>query len=329
MTTETTPPQDDDLVVSSEITAPKQTTHSTTDKGAKARFRFEGSKVIVFGTVPATNASDKPPTIRYSIDKQNSMELTVPVANTAITNQPLFSASNLRRSPHELVIELVKGEAPYILEQFFVQPHPRFPNGDGNARGGITRDGDNGNDGGKGNGPGPSFPPRPMGSGNIPGSRSPSSTAAPVESPSDSSEAEASTRAVQILSGTLGALIALILLGVLIYFLRRRQITKRKSDRFFSKFFKYASPRPETIYTSFTTPESIQRNEPSFLMRGSSAFTQGSSAFTRGSPAFTRGSEGPPSDLRVSMVSPVMVQSMPRLSMATIPPARLNATTRS
>lgn len=76
----------------------------------------------MFGTVPQSNDTVKPPTAEYSLDAAAPFVTTAPTADTAISNQPLFAASSLSSQEHELVIRIKDAQAPYTLDHFFVFP---------------------------------------------------------------------------------------------------------------------------------------------------------------------------------------------------------------
>ncbi|KAF8888530.1 hypothetical protein BD779DRAFT_1672210 [Infundibulicybe gibba] len=79
------------------------TTHSTTSPGSTVTFLFNASGIVVFGTVPASNETVKPPTAVYILDEVPT-PTTEPTADRAISNQPLFAASQLSSQQHKLVI---------------------------------------------------------------------------------------------------------------------------------------------------------------------------------------------------------------------------------
>ncbi|EAU89474.1 hypothetical protein CC1G_07700 [Coprinopsis cinerea okayama7 len=217
-----------------------QTTHSTTDRGARVELRFRGSKIVVFGTVPVSNATDRPPRAKYSIDGRQTTESTVPMANTPIQGQPFFQANSLNTEEHKLTIEVIRAETPYILQHFFVTPHPRNTTADKVMENGGPRD-----DRISVGSPGATARPTITNAADI-GSPALPSSAYDETGPTRAQSESPSASLVRILSGVLGALIALIIVGILLFLLRRRQKKRNSSSRFFSKFWKY-SPRPGTL----------------------------------------------------------------------------------
>ncbi|KAH6918107.1 hypothetical protein BKA70DRAFT_1246248 [Coprinopsis sp. MPI-PUGE-AT-0042] len=261
------------------------TTHSTTQTGAKVTLTFNGMKIMVLGTVPASNATVKPPTARYTISGRDPVQSTLPMANTEIRGQSFFRAMDLEEEEHTLTIEIVDAQTPYTLDSFFVTPHAFSQNRteDSDTTSSTSPLPTSGTDPNSGPSP-PLFTPNPYMNDTV--SQLPSQ--------------EGSSNIVAILSGLVGVLLAVIVIGIALFLTRRKRKASNPNTSFFSKSWHWrTSHRPDTVYTSWTTPESIQRNEPSWLLRGSSAFTP---------------SEGPPSDLRVSTID----QRFPQLPQPTL-----------
>lgn len=251
------------------------TTHSTTQEGASVSLRFKGQKIMVLGTVPVSNSTVKPPKAKYTISGRDPVQSTLPMANTEIAGQSFFHATGLEEEELTLTIEIVEAQAPYTLDAFFVTPH-NF--------GGNNSDADDRAD-------------EPQPSSSLPPTSTTLSTAefTPIPTPDPYTDEtsrlptkEAPTNLVPVLSGLVGGLLAVIVIGMVLFFVRKKRRANNPNVPLFWKNWHWkSSPRPETVYTSWTTSESIQRDEPSWLQRGSSAFTR---------------SEGPPSDLRVSTI---------------------------
>jgi hypothetical protein len=117
-------------------------------------------------------------------------------------------------------------KAPYILQSFFVQPH--------NLTDQIADEDVNDGD--------------PTGTASVTSSEPPSMTMDPNSYSGTSDDLHNTSpdpvRIVQILSGVLGAVIALILIVLAAMFIRRRLMKTRTSERIWSKFWKY-SPSPQ------------------------------------------------------------------------------------
>ncbi|KAF6764205.1 hypothetical protein DFP72DRAFT_871101 [Ephemerocybe angulata] len=211
------------------------TTHSTTARDASVTFSFNGTKVIVFGTVPKGDRQSKGPTARYILDNVPVLTTTLPVSTEQIRNQPFFAAQDLNTSIHTLRIEMVQinQKSPYVLQHFF---GPESTSGDASSH------------------------PDPL-------------------------------QIVKILAAVLGAVVALVIVVMGLVFIRRRIAKSRASGNVWSKFFKYSPqsterPRPGVDHVYFfTTSESIMRNDPVTMLRGSSAYTRsdGRSDFRQGS----------------------------------------------
>ncbi|KAF9009972.1 hypothetical protein BDQ17DRAFT_1234758 [Cyathus striatus] len=97
------------------------TTHSTTTRGASVHLKFNGTSIVVFGTVPASNDTVVPPTAVFVVDSNPPVETAAPTAEKPISNQPLFAADQLSGYyEHTINITIVKTDAPFTLESFFV-----------------------------------------------------------------------------------------------------------------------------------------------------------------------------------------------------------------
>ncbi|KAF5314752.1 hypothetical protein D9611_007067 [Ephemerocybe angulata] len=256
------------------------TTHSTTARDASVTFSFNGTKVIVFGTVPKGDRQSKGPTARYILDNVPVLTTTLPVSTEQIRNQPFFAAQDLNTSIHTLRIEMVQinQKSPYVLQHFFVRPHNSSLSGGDMPDDAI----DDSDSDATGTTDTTSYDPAMTpGSYSLPGPESTSGDASSHPDP---------LQIVKILAAVLGAVVALVIVAMGFVFIRRRMAKTRASGNVWSKFFKYSPqsaerPRPETMFTSFTTSESIMRNDPVTMLRGSSAYTRsdGRSDFRQGS----------------------------------------------
>ncbi|KDR79986.1 hypothetical protein GALMADRAFT_208230 [Galerina marginata CBS 339.88] len=214
------------------------TTHSTTVSGSTISLRFNGSGIVVFGTVPASNDTFEPPTAVYTIDQDPPFSTTLPRAAKAIPNQPLFaSGQHLSDDEHQLVINVTTVSAPYSLANFFVMP-----------RGSGSKD---------------MIGQPPTGgvishSSILPTPTPTITSSTPQLASPDSSNGHHKEKVVKTLAGVLGTIAFLMLTIVTaFYFFRRRVIAKRKLALM-------VNARPDTVYTSFTSTESILRNDSGF-----------------------------------------------------------------
>ncbi|KAH9478409.1 hypothetical protein JR316_0008864 [Psilocybe cubensis] len=100
------------------------TTHSTTVANSSVSLRFNGSGIVLFGTVPASNETTPPPTAVYLLDDLRPFSTTLPRAVKDIPNQPLFASSQPLSSTqeHVLVVNVKDAQTPFTVEKFFVVP---------------------------------------------------------------------------------------------------------------------------------------------------------------------------------------------------------------
>lgn len=70
-----------------------------------------------------SNPSLKPPTVVYRVDAAQPLTTTQPVADRDVPNQALFSHTfGSQWGEHEITIQVLQAEAPYILGAFFIFP---------------------------------------------------------------------------------------------------------------------------------------------------------------------------------------------------------------
>ncbi|KAF8069169.1 hypothetical protein FPV67DRAFT_1415208 [Lyophyllum atratum] len=180
---------------------PTATMHSSTERGASVAFRFNGSGIIVMGTVPRSNGSCKPPTATYILDASKPVVTTAPTASSDIPNQPLFFANGLSADEHELTIEVggFGRPAPYIVQQFFV--FPKF-----NVTQHVVD----------------TLPTSSLKGPTRPTTSIISPTNVTSSLPNTPSNTISSSATIRVLAGTLGSLVVLIVLVVLFFIFRRR-----------------------------------------------------------------------------------------------------------
>ncbi|TFK73537.1 hypothetical protein BDN72DRAFT_893943 [Pluteus cervinus] len=172
---------------------PSSTSHTTTTPGASASFSFNGTGIVVFGTVPASNDTIRPPTAAYTIDSEPAHVTTLPTASRSITDQPLFASLQLSGDiAHTIVINIQTADTPFTLEYFFV--FPTFPNSSMDVQ--VNT--------------------------NIPVAPTAYTTQPPTTSGAVLMGQDESGNTVKILAGLLGCLVVLMIVGVVLFFFRRR-----------------------------------------------------------------------------------------------------------
>ncbi|KAF8955329.1 hypothetical protein BDZ97DRAFT_295509 [Flammula alnicola] len=261
------------------------TTHSTTLSGSSVSLRFNGSGIIVFGTVPASNETFPPPTTVYFLDDNKPFQTTLPFALVNVPNQPLFASSGSLSSDkeHQISINITSASAPYILEKFFVFP-----------KASSTKD---------------MIGQLPTGAtvlptGNI--SDVPPSPSPQAASPSASHTSYDPQTTIKVLASLLGILVLLIATGVVFYVFRRRMLATHEVAE-----EKIESGRPETVYTSFTSTESILRHDSSIFSPSRSPRTS-RTQFSRSEGRSGRSpSEGRLSTIRLSTIDFVPPPPLP------------------
>ncbi|KAI0659842.1 hypothetical protein C8Q70DRAFT_914433 [Cubamyces menziesii] len=95
----------------------QSTVHIATTNGSSVVVDFNGTSVIVFGSVPKSNMTDAPPSAAYSVDGEEPWELPLPIANRCIPNQQFFHSRELTLGAHNLTINVTTPDGtPYILD---------------------------------------------------------------------------------------------------------------------------------------------------------------------------------------------------------------------
>ncbi|KAI0363163.1 hypothetical protein BV20DRAFT_188313 [Pilatotrama ljubarskyi] len=93
------------------------TAHTTTVSGSSVVVDWEGTSIIVFGTVPQSNASSVPPSATYSIDNKRPVSLTLPSSDRCIPNQQFFQSPTIAPGTHNLTINVTTPDGtPYVLD---------------------------------------------------------------------------------------------------------------------------------------------------------------------------------------------------------------------
>ncbi|KAK7044500.1 hypothetical protein R3P38DRAFT_166832 [Favolaschia claudopus] len=100
------------------------TSHQTEEAGSSLSLNFNGTGIIVFGSVPPSSGSNAPPTASYTVDTSPPVVTAEAMAKTPILNQPLFSVSNLHPGSHTLDIKVlnVSAASPFGIQYFIVTP---------------------------------------------------------------------------------------------------------------------------------------------------------------------------------------------------------------
>lgn len=84
----------------------------------------EGTGIVVFGTVPASNDTVQPPSAVYFLDNNPPFPTTLPRAAVDIPHQALFATQQqLSPGEHHIIINITKASAPYTLSSFVIFPN--------------------------------------------------------------------------------------------------------------------------------------------------------------------------------------------------------------
>ncbi|KAJ3515542.1 hypothetical protein NLJ89_g1686 [Agrocybe chaxingu] len=207
-----------------------------------------GTGIIVFGTVPASNETVLPPSAVYLLDADPPFATSAPFAPASVPNQPMFASGQLAAGrEHSLVINVTSAETPYILQRFFVFPRPPAQKDTiGQLPSGSSR----------GQNPAATATSPPT----------PSATSQTLNSNSPDPGAQQAVRALAAVLGTL----AFLIIACIIIFLFLRFSTAQavggttcggREMTYGSQVGSRRSRRPETVYTTFTSTESILRND--------------------------------------------------------------------
>ncbi|PBK67498.1 hypothetical protein ARMSODRAFT_311907 [Armillaria solidipes] len=214
---------------------PTNTTHSTSTAGSTVSLNFNGSGIIVFGTVLSSSSSSNPPTTSFTVDAAAPFVTTEPQTEQVYLNQPLFVASELSKEEHKIVINVTDAgsASPFVLDYFFIFPHLDSTS---NTEATI------------------SFPPTSSSSSPTPFASAIKST---TSSTSDvSSVARDSSTVIKALAALLGVLFFTIifLIAFLVIYIRKSKIRRGPS---IPRSFKSRASHQGTL---LTTTESIMRN---------------------------------------------------------------------
>ncbi|PPR06824.1 hypothetical protein CVT26_003850 [Gymnopilus dilepis] len=221
------------------------TSHSTTTPGSSISLKFNGSGIVVFGTVPASNDTVPPPSAVYFLDNNPPFPSTLPRAAMDIPHQALFATQQpLSNDEHHIVINITKTAAPFTFSGFFVFPSMETKDMEvGQPTTGpfsnITR----------------SQPPSPSNS---------SSAVMQQTSGSSNSHRQGPEKSVRILIAVLVVIGVLLVAGGIFFFFWRRRAAKKRQQATRVSCPEAKKARPDTVYTSFTTTESILQNDPNF-----------------------------------------------------------------
>jgi len=200
------------------------TTHSTTSAGSTASLSFNGSGIIVYGTIPQSNDTVAPPTAVYSIDAASPFVTTQPTANHQVEFQPLYGVSQLSADKqHTLTINVTKADSPYTLQFFVVSPN------DDSDTVSVT-------------------------------SVATPTSSSGVDGPSTEISAS-SQKSFQILAAVFGVLLLLMFLAIGLFILVRRRRRGRNTRKSYSVQTRTESSK-SLRGTIFTSTESILRDNP-------------------------------------------------------------------
>ncbi|KAF9530191.1 hypothetical protein CPB83DRAFT_187802 [Crepidotus variabilis] len=218
------------------------TTHSTVETGASVSMTFNGTGVTVFGTVPASNATASPPTVMYTLDSNLPITITLPLADRDIANQPFFASDMLSTNEtHSLTINITAARSPFKLARFVISPPPSASQDTG----------------------GSSAPPTDIADPNI--------STLPLNPSSVAQPQTNELQTLKILIGALATLIFLVLISVFALLIYRWRPGRRRAilDKELRVSPQVPYPRA-SIYTSFTSTDSIMRNDSRLWSNSSS-----------------------------------------------------------
>ena len=194
---------------------------------------------MVLGTVPVSNTTVKPPTVKYTISGQPPVQSTLPMANTEIRGQSFFYAMDIDEVEQTLTIEIVEAQSPFTLDSFFVTPHRSGNNG---SSGDDNDQGDSDSE----------VTPNDM---QVSSTLATITGTTPITLPTSNpytdqtslplTPKDAPTNLVPVLSGLVGGLVAVIVIGSVLFCIRRRRRT-RSAPGFWRNWYWRSSPRPGT-----------------------------------------------------------------------------------
>jgi len=228
-------------------------THSTVVQGSTASLRFKGSAIGVFGTVPASSPELEPPTVAYCLDSLPPYITTLPHATADMLNQPLYTSPNLSSNEeHLLVINVTNSmprAPPYALAGFSLSPNGSQSSGSQGISPTTT--------------PPMTTPPTttPTPTVTPPTVTPPTVTPSPVTPSVPASATMSNGNLTGIVAGILGCLVFVFIVGIIICLVSRWRTHVRRELP--EEPCPETSSRPETVYSNFTTSESILRHEPS------------------------------------------------------------------
>jgi len=222
-------------------------THTTVVEGSTASLRFNGtSTIVVFGTVFAIPPECEPPTVAYFLDSLPPYITTLPRATVDMLNQPLYTSPTLSPNEEHLLVINVTNRTPqsrpYALASFFLSPVALSASSTQSSQG-------------------------------IPPTTTPPTTTPPTATPPTATlttsvipptvPASATTmpnnNIIGIVAGVVGCLVFIFIVGIVSSLITRwRTYARRELSEEF-----WAETRSETVYSNFTTSESILRHDPS------------------------------------------------------------------
>ncbi|EGO03647.1 hypothetical protein SERLA73DRAFT_175201 [Serpula lacrymans var. lacrymans S7.3] len=169
------------------------TTHGSTPNGTamSISFSFQGSRVMVYGTIPPATLNTNPSISYYTLDNNATATYTAPITQSTLYQQLFYDSGDLPESTHSVVISpLTSQNSSLWFDYYAYVPLPvstTTPNTGPSTTGTIS-------------------------------SSAPSASSTPSASPSSNN---GSTHLVPILAGTLGGVVGIAILAILGFLLYR------------------------------------------------------------------------------------------------------------
>lgn len=98
------------------------TSHRTTSKGSTATFRFNGTGVSVFGTIPPNDLPGGPSISSYTLDDIPSVFFTAEASSVPIFRQLFYQSPLLPDTHHQLIITTLNDDSEFGLDYLLHNP---------------------------------------------------------------------------------------------------------------------------------------------------------------------------------------------------------------
>ncbi|TFK82329.1 hypothetical protein K466DRAFT_304349 [Polyporus arcularius HHB13444] len=102
----------------------KGSIHQATSPGAAVEISVDGTGFALFGIIPPSNSSNRPPAASYTVDNatSRSTQSTLPFATDCQRNQNLFQVNNLPQGNHTITVNVTSASAtaPFIVDYIWI-----------------------------------------------------------------------------------------------------------------------------------------------------------------------------------------------------------------